>query len=205
LLLRVAGSASEEERASIEIMFGLSRGMVRFVPPPPPPFGFRPWRLTQFARQVDLIARVAALVARKHRTGYVVFEDEDVDSASPAGETTPYPGLSAEQEVERSKLEVEARNTILELQIWHTSEKFSPIHPRVQFGNSAHRLAMSLFILTNVRPSSGMSSMHGRLTNDPLVHRSSESTAPTRASPMEREPSSRSSRRPHRHSQLSPG
>lgn len=96
---------------------------------------------------------MATVVSKKHATGFLVFEDDDQEPSPSDSMTDQLPSNPTDVETERarSSLEVEARNLVLELGIWSTREDFSPIHPRVQFGNSASRLAMNLFLLTNVR------------------------------------------------------
>jgi hypothetical protein len=58
------------------------------------------------------------------------------------------PGTPAERE--RAELEDAAEGLVAELKVWDEACNFTPYHPRTQYGNIAHRHAMTLRLLRDV-------------------------------------------------------
>lgn len=62
---------------------------------------------------------------------------------------TPQP-LERDDESARIDLEDAANNLMAELRVWDQASNFTPLHPRVQYGNHCYRHAMRIAVLRDV-------------------------------------------------------
>lgn len=65
--------------------------------------------------------------------------------SAPYAQETPLHPTSANT----TELEAIANGLMAELRVWDEASNFTPLHPRVQFGNHCYRYAMRIFILHN--------------------------------------------------------
>ncbi|KZT52098.1 hypothetical protein CALCODRAFT_502684 [Calocera cornea HHB12733] len=90
---------------------------------------------------IELVARVSCLAARanKHRRKIVELEEAE-DGRSP----------QEQEEYERQAIESEAMALYEEAKTWTNAALKHRLHPRVEYGNTAHRQAMQVILLRDV-------------------------------------------------------